>query len=417
VGISNAIVYNKNISFEQLSSVYWVNVFSGVFFTALLFVISPLISSFYDVLEVNLYIKIVCFSFIILSTSRLYKFLFLKEVLLKTVAVSEIFSYLFGLILMSILIKLDYGIISFIYSIVGRSVVQSLYLIIYGRKIFIPSFKYNHKSLKSLFRYGAFNLGQNLTVYFTSQLDTLIIGKVLGLEILGVYNIAKNLAIKPLQLISPVVSKITFPLMSKFQDSKLDLKNIYLLSIKHLFSVIVVVYIIMAFLAKDLILTIYGDQWVDSVIIFRLLCLMYIVVSVGNPIGSLILATGKVNWGFYWNLSMLLVVSCLIFLSSQLGLIFIVVSLIFYHILSFIISFNLITKKIIPIRIIEIFLTIMIHLLMMILPILLLFYLSTFISNTYLRIFGLPITGISSYILCMYFLDREYFYKTKKNIT
>lgn len=174
---------------------------------------------------------------------------------------------------------------------------------------------------------------------------------------------------------------------------------------------------IMAFLAKDLILAIYGgDQWVDSVIIFRLLCLMYIVVSVGNPIGSLILASGKVNWGFYWNLCMLLVVSCFIFLSSQLGLSFIVISLIFYHILSFIISFNLITKKIIPIRIIEILLTVMIHLLMMILPILLLFYLSTFISNTYLRIFGLPIIGISSYILCMYFIDREYFYKTKKNI-
>lgn len=416
VGISNAVVYKQNITQSQLSSVYWVNVFSGVFFTIIVFVLSPVISTFYNSEDLSSFIKLVSISFFILSVSRLYKFLFLKEVELKTIAISEISSYVFGLLLLLILVYQKVGIIAFVFSIVARSVVQSFILTAYGRKMFVPKCVYNHSSLKSLFRYGLFNLGQNLTVYATSQIDTVIIGKLLGLEALGIYNIAKNLAMKPLQLIAPVVSKITFPLMSKYQKDKIKFKNVYLLSIKHLFVVIIAIYIPMIFVGKDIILLLYGVKWEESILIFQLLCVLYIIVSIGNPIGSVILASGKVDWGFYWNLTMLFVVSFVIALSSQVSLKATTLSFLGYHVLAFIISFYLITRKIFPIQIKEIFMIIGKQILMMVIPIVFMYFSRNYINNSILKLFLFPVSTLIFYTSSIYAFDREYFENIKNNI-
>ena len=42
--------------------------------------------------------------------------------------------------------------------------------------------------------------------------------------------------------------------------------------------------------------------------------------STGNPIGSLMLAKGKANWGFWWNFGLFLYVPIGIYISSQWGL-------------------------------------------------------------------------------------------------
>ena len=416
VGISNAIVYKKDISEIQLSSVYWVNIFSGVFFTALLFVLSSFLSGFYNSEELSIHIKVVCFSFFILSSSRLFKFLFLKEMKLKKLALSEVLSYSISLVLLVGLIYLEFGIICFVYAILARALVQSLYLIFYGRKVFTPKLTYDHSSLKSLFQYGIFNLGQNLTVYFTSQLDTIIIGKLLGLEILGVYNIAKNLAMKPLQLIAPVVSKVTFPLMSKFQDDISNFDKVYLLSIKHLFTITIIIYITAIFIGEDLIFVLYGSQWQSSIIAFQLLCLMYCVVSIGNPIGSVILASGKVNWGFYWNVAMLVVVTLLIIYSCKFGLTTLILNLIFYHLIAFVCSYFVITRRILNVNFMEISTIVLGRLALMLPSFIVLFFAKEFLPNPISRIIILPLMSFIIFVLAIYFFDKKYFYNLKNNI-
>ena len=416
IGIGNAVVYKRNITKEQLSSVYWVNVVSGAFFSIVIFFSASFIAAFYESTELVYAIKIVSISFFILSLSRLYKFLFIKYLHLKEVALSEILSYSIAFIVMLILLYLDYKVLAFVYSIIVRAVIQSSYLFFKGISLFIPSKIYNHKSLEELLRYGAFNLGENITDYFNAQLDTILIGKLLGLEVLGVYSIAKTLASKPLQLIAPVLSKVNFPLMAKEQANPKKLKEFYIISIKYLFTVVLVIYITMAFEASDLIHIIYRDKWVEAISILQLLTIMYAIKAIRNPMGSLILASGKVNWRFYWNISMLFIIPILIYVASFYGIHTIVLSLIIFYIIAFYVSFKLITQKILNISFKELVFPIL-HILSLMVPsIISMFILRELIDNMYIRIIIISIVSLALYIIAIYKFNNSFFEEVKQNI-
>jgi len=416
MGISNAVVHKKDITKEQLSSVYWVNIASGFFFTSIIFFLAIPIANYYGSIELVKYIQIISISFLILSISRLYKFLFIKKIELQKIAISEIVSYIISFISLWILLYLNFKVLAFVYSILIRSIIQSIYLFIYGLKLFKPLLVYNHKSLKYLFNYGLFNLGQNLTVYINSQLDIILIGKLMGVEVLGVYSVAKVLASKPLQLISPIISKITFPLMSNVQFDNEKLKNIYLKAVKYLFSIVVIIYLVMLVEASDLIHIIYKNKWDDAIILLQLLTILYIINAIGNPIGSLILASGKVKLGFYWNVVMLLITPIIIYFSSFYGIKQIIISLIIFQLLSLIISYKIITKKILRISLSEL-LTPLLYILFLVLPsIITIVVLYNYISNPYFRIVGLSIIALLIYILSIYKFNNSYFKEIKNNL-
>jgi len=416
MGISNAVIYKKDITEEQLSSVYWVNIFSGVFFTIIIFFSAELVATFYDSKELINAIKIISISFFILSLSRLYKFLFIKHLHLKEVALSEILSYAVAFIAMLVLLYLEYKVLAFVYSVIIRSIIQSLFLFSQGLKLFIPKAVYNHKSLKEFFSYGIFNLGQNISVYFNAQLDTILIGKLLGLEILGVYNVAKVLASKPLQLIAPVVSKVTFPLMAKAQTDLNKLKQIYITAIKYLFAVVLVIYVTMIFEAADLIQIIYGDKWQEAIPILQLIAVLYLVNAIGNPIGSIILATGKVNWGFYWNIGMLVLIPILIYISSGYGIYTMIISLILYHTVAFFISFKLITQRILNISLKELIQPILFLLVLITPSIISMFVINEIIDNKYIRIVVISIVSLVLYIFAIYKFNHSFYKEIKRNI-
>jgi len=416
MGISNAVVHKKHITNQQLSSVYWVNIASGIFFTIIIFFLAIPIASYYDSIELVKYIQIISISFLILSVSRLYKFLFIKTIELQKIAISEILSYGISFICLGVFLYLDFKTLAFVYSILIRSIIQSVYLFIHGLKIFTPILIYNHKSLKYLFNYGLFNLGQNLTVYVNSQLDIILIGRLLGIEVLGLYSVAKVLASKPLQLISPIISKVTFPLMSKVQFENDKLKSIYLKSVKYIFSIVLIVYLVMLVEASDLIHIIYSNKWNDAIVLLQLLTILYIINAVGNPIGSLILASGKVKIGFYWNVMVLFILPFIIYYSSFYGIKQIIISLIVFQLLSLIFSYKFITKKILKISFTELLLPLLYILLLVLPSIFIIIILHNYINNQYIRIIGLSLIALLIYILSIYKFNNSYFKEINNNL-
>jgi O-antigen/teichoic acid export membrane protein len=234
--------------------------------------------------------------------------------------------------------------------------------------------------------------------------------------VLGVYSVAKVLASKPLQLIAPIISKVNFPLMAKVQNDKQKLKEFYIASIKYLFAVVVVIYITMAFEASDLIRIIYRDKWVSAIGIFQILTLMFVIKAIRNPMGSLILASGKVNWRFYWNLSMLGIIPGIIYLSSFYGINSIVLSLIGFYIIAFFISFKLITQRILSISISEIIYPVLHLLLIMIPSIIAMFVLRELIDNIYIRIVVVSFISLVLYLFTFYKFYNTFFEEIKRNI-
>ena len=81
------------------------------------------------------------------------------------------------------------------------------------------------------------------------------------------------------------------------------------------------IYIAIVILAEPLVSFLFGDLWLESIAIVQILSLYFMIRSIVNPIGSLQLAKGRADLGFYWNLGILLITPLAIYLGSFYDLI------------------------------------------------------------------------------------------------
>lgn len=321
MGLSNAIIYKQKITIEQLSSLYWLNIIIGILFFILLIIFSPIISNIYENHKLIPLINLVAATFLIKPWGQQFMVLLQKNMHFNAIAKTDIVSRVISFIVVIVFAYKNFG----VYSLAIGSIVFALFSTIgynyYGRNLYKPKFYLNIKLLKDFLSFGLFQIGEKIIHYFSSQFDTILIGKLLGIEILGIYNVAKNLVSKPSGIINPVVTKVTFPLMSKFNDNILQLKEVFLKTINYLSFVNFPVYFLIALLAKPIVFIMFGEEWKAAVPIVQILSFTFLLRSIGNPSGSLLLSKGKANVAFYWNLIIFSFYPLSIYIGSFWGII------------------------------------------------------------------------------------------------
>jgi len=320
MGISNAIIHKQDVNHEQLSSIYWLNLAAGILLFLILFFLSPVIADFYENQKLIMLIRIAAISFLLIPLGQQFEVLLQKELEFDVIGKIEVLAFIVRLLVTILFSWLDYGIYALIFGLLAMSIIKTSILLFKGLKIHKPSLIYQHEQAKSFIVFGLFQMGEKIINYFNAQFDTIIIGKLLGTEALGIYTIAKNLIMKPAMVINPIVTRVTFPLMAKVQNDLKVLKDIYLKVINITASLNFPIFVAISVLAKPIILTLFGIKWLEAVPILSLLALYALIRSTGNPVGSLILARGKANVGFYWNLAIFAFIPLTLYFGSFWGL-------------------------------------------------------------------------------------------------
>ena len=329
MGISQAVVQKKEVSSKQLSSLYLINVTLGLLVGIAIWLFAPLIARFYeDVLLINL-LKLMSLTFVFLSLGNQHQALFQRQMRFDIITKIQITSFCVYFFAVSFLAYQGYGVYSLIWGSIIKSISWSFLSIFNGLKIHRPSFYFNFKIIKSFLSYGSFRSGSFLISFLSRQADVLILGKLLPMEDLGVYDVLKKLVSQPIRLITPIIQKVTFPLMAKFQDNISKASEVYLRILKLLNVIRFPLLIAMILCAEGIIKIILGNSWISHVYIFQLFCLLVLFQTIHSFNGTIIIALGKADWGFYNNLVLLPIRIGLIYYCSQWGVIGVLVGLIF----------------------------------------------------------------------------------------
>ncbi len=320
MGLSNAIIYKQDIHTKQLSSLYWLNILIGVIFFIILFGVSPLVAKIYESEKLISLINIVAVTFLIKPWGQQFMVLLQKNLLFNAIAKTDILSRFISFVVIILLAYKNYGVYSLAIGAIVFAFCSTFGYIFYGISIHKPLIYLKINDLKEFLSFGLFQMGEKIIQYFTSQFDTILIGKLLGLEVLGIYNIAKNIVSKPSAIINPVITKVTFPLMSKMKDVN-KLKEVFLKTMNYLSFVNFPVYLLLAVLAKPLVLIMFGEGWIEAVPLIQILAFTFLLRSIGNPSGSLLLSRGRANVAFYWNLILFIFYPISILVGSFWGII------------------------------------------------------------------------------------------------
>ena len=355
LGISSGVMHIQGITKQQYSSLFWLNIFTGIIVYAFFAAISPLIASYYKEPELEHILPVIFLIVIISSFYRLQRTIQFKEMRFKFIAMTEISSNVLMLVFSVTFAVLGWG----VYSLVWSTLIFYAYLaIIYLGYSFIKlrnlSFHYSNKDLKPFLKIGLFQIGNSLVDTFSSEMDTIIIGRMFSLEILGVYTLCKQLTQRVYGFINPIITKVLTPALASLQDNIGVVKQKYMQTLYILAIVNIPIYAFISYFSPQILNIVYGEQYASFFIMLSLLSFYFAMLCIGNPVGSLQVAMGRTDLGFYWAIYRTVTYAIALFVGSLFGDINIsVLSLVLLTIINFYPSNEMLLKQMIGLRLPE----------------------------------------------------------------
>lgn len=318
-GISAAIIHRQDITKEQLSSLYWLNVIAGLLVFVLAWLSIPLVVMFFKEPRLSPLLQVVSFVFIIAALGKQFEVLLQKELLFNILARQEIIAALSSFFVTITCAISGFGVWSLLWGLITEISCKTLLLIRIGLSTFRPSFHFRPSDLKGFIGFGLFQTGERTVNFLSERLDQILIGNLLGAKALGFYYFAFRLVLQPISRINPVITKVAFPVFSKVQHDNERLRKGYIKVINFLTTINAPLLIGLAAVAPIAVPFIFGTKWAESVILIQVLSFVALLRSTGNPIGSLQLAKGHADLGFKWNVFLLIVTIPTLYAGGILG--------------------------------------------------------------------------------------------------
>lgn len=317
LGISSAIIHYDDISDEQLSSLYWLNVGLGVFLTLVVLLLSPLVAGFYANDALQPILLILSFVFIINASAQQLRVIAEKELQFSALARIEIASTLIGFtvalssaLLGAAVYALTYGYIA----TVGSFSMLCWLLLSRGWR---PRLAFKWSDVSKHVRFGIHLLGVSVANTLSYQADVIVAGRMFSAAQVGLYFQPRELSMRIMLIINPIVTRVGLPLIAKVQNDRQALAKIYADTILMTASINFPVYAALALFAPEVVGIVLGSKWMAASGFMRAVAIWCAIRSIGNPIGSLLVGTGRTRQALVSSVTITLLVFSTVWLSAD----------------------------------------------------------------------------------------------------
>lgn len=137
-----------------------------------------------------------------------------------------------------------------------------------------PRLSFDREATRSAIRFGKFGLVVAVTSYVTTMADNVTVGRLLGMNALGNYVIAYNLASLPVTVLVYTFGTVTLPAFAELADLRSRLipafRRVYTASL----LLLVMVTVPMFLLAEEIVTVLFGKKWSAAVPALRVLALI-----------------------------------------------------------------------------------------------------------------------------------------------
>ena len=125
--------------------------------------------------------------------------------------------------------------------------------------------------------------------------DNLVVGRMLGASMLGLYGRAFSLMMLPLGYLGTTLFSVLFSTLSEIHDDRARFARVYTQSIVFASLVTAPVMAGMAVAAPEIVATLYGPQWRGAVVPLQIFCAVGIFRVLALPAGAVTHASGNVG--------------------------------------------------------------------------------------------------------------------------
>lgn len=196
---------------------------------------------------------------------------------------------------------------------------------------------FNFGGTRQLLGFGGTVTASQVLWYLYSQADVIIVGRVLGKELLGFYSVAMQLAALPMQKIGGMLSEVGFAAFSRMQNNQDQFSSKYLKAAETLSFFAFPTFFGLSAVSPELVSVLLGEKWLPAVLPMQLLSLMIPLRMLSSITTPALAAHGRPDVGLKNLILAILVMPSAFLLGTRWGLFGVVAAWIIAYPLVFVI--------------------------------------------------------------------------------
>lgn len=290
-GFGNALIQKKDADNVDFSSVFYFNVVMCCVLYTLLFFVAPYIAVFYDNAQLTSLIRVASLTLIISGLRNVQQAYVARNMLFKKFFIASSVALCVSAFLGVFFAYKGFGAWSIVIQQLSNTAICTLLLWFIVR--WRPSFVFSLKRLGLLFSYGGKLLAASLFDTLTSEIRSLLIGKVYTPADLAFYDRGKMFPYALISGMNMSLDSVIFPVLSRNQDRASDIKLIIrrTISLSLFFIIPIMVWLFVS--AESVVLVLLTEKWLPCVIYLQILCLDSMFWPVISTLDNSIKSVGR----------------------------------------------------------------------------------------------------------------------------
>ncbi len=290
-GLGQALIQRRGDTKEAFNTVFTLNILIGLLLTFCAFILAPFAADYFGEPQLTPMIRWIGATFLINALGSVHIVWLKRNLAFHKKLIPDVGNILVKGGVSIIMAFQGFGVWSLIAGQLAGSAIAVILTWIFVP--WRPRLAINWSLARSLFKFGISIMGLDALAILTENLSTIVIGKICGMALLGVYMLAYRLPEALLLSNLWVLAGVTLPAFSMMQDRPEKLEQGFLACVRLVGIVAMPLCLGMAVAADPIIRVFFGEQWLEAVPVLRILALCAWVYSIGFHVGDIYKAFGR----------------------------------------------------------------------------------------------------------------------------
>jgi len=300
LGLSLATVQRARINYEQISTLFWVNVALSLGITVIMVALAPLIGWFYAEPRLVAITIVTAVGFIFGGLAVQHEALLKRQMRFYALSVIALLSMTIGYAVGIVLAWRGAGYWALVFSQLALLATNALGVWVTCR--WRPGRPQRNSGVRSMLSFGGNVTGYALVNYVSKNCDNLIVGRIFGPQLLGLYSKAAQLLGLPTDQINEPLATVSIPALSRLADAPERYRQAYLRIMEKVIMLTMPAITLMLATSDWLVRIILGTQWGYTAKIFVFMGIAGLFQPVVATGGWLLVSQGRVRDMLRWSL-------------------------------------------------------------------------------------------------------------------
>ncbi len=271
-GLNQSLVRDRFVGEIDYSTIFFLNIIIGSSTYFVLFIIAPIISSYFSLPKITLLLRVVGLSVILSSLSIVYKAILTKNFKFKSLNnVIIISSVISGICAITLALN-GAGVWSLIFKTLINYLI-TLFLLVIATS-WTPKFIFSKSIIVKHWNFAKNLLASGLLGWIYKDVFALMIGRIISIDFLGFYNRSEMLRNLVTNNIESVITSSSYPVLASLQDDKEAFLRLVVQTMKYTFLIVGLTLAFLFSTAEPLIEFLLGAKWLYSAKILKYLTLV-----------------------------------------------------------------------------------------------------------------------------------------------